>query len=201
MSPNYDKVASVYDALARVVFGSSQEKAKKQHLSKIKGGDKILIIGGGTGSILEYIPNYELEVDYVDSSNNMIERAKKRERKKISVHFHCIDIFQFRESDYDVVICNFFLDQFNTEKANALVGIIHQKLNPSGLVLFSDFVNSKRLRHRILIKSMYLFFESTAKLGKVILSDYKILFLRQGFILLSNTFVTGNIRSDLYIKA
>lgn len=200
MNPNYDKVALIYDGLARIVFGLSLEKAKKQHLNNIKDGDKVLIIGGGTGSILKYLGDYKVQVDFVDSSFKMMEKAKRRARNKMSIHFHCLDIFQFAGRNYDVIICNFFLDQFSVNRADAVVGLIHQKLKSSGLVLVSDFLNSQRLRHRFLIKTMYLFFRITTNLKKVILTDFKILFLRHGFISLSNTFVAGNIRSDLYKK-
>ena len=47
MMPDYDRIASIYDPLAKLVFGNSLERAKKTHLEYLKAGTKVLVVGGG----------------------------------------------------------------------------------------------------------------------------------------------------------
>ena len=65
----------------------------------------MLIVGGGDGEILNYLPNkLELQISYVELSSNMITIAKNRSID-VEVSFYNRDIRSF-EGDHDVVIAN-----------------------------------------------------------------------------------------------
>ncbi|MES1218101.1 MAG: methyltransferase domain-containing protein, partial [Bacteroidota bacterium] len=90
MPDNYDKIAKYYDQLSRVVFGRTLIQAQKALLKFITPGTNILIIGGGTGIILEEISKIyssDLTITYVEISRNMIEIAEKRNWKQNEVYF------------------------------------------------------------------------------------------------------------------
>ena len=53
--PNYNNIAWIYDWLAKVVFGRKQELASRAFLRIIPNDAKILVIGGGTGKIINYL--------------------------------------------------------------------------------------------------------------------------------------------------
>jgi len=80
MLNNYNGIAKFYDMLSRIVFQKSIIKAQVYLIQFISEGDKIIIVGGGTGWILEEISRLEkknISVVYVEKSSAMIDLAKK----------------------------------------------------------------------------------------------------------------------------
>ena len=65
------------------------EQAKAAHIDLIQPKSRVLIVGGGSGSMLSYLakdcPN--CQVDYVEVSGAMMQRAKKRDVKNLQVKF------------------------------------------------------------------------------------------------------------------
>ena len=88
--PNYNHLAWIYDWLAKIVFGNNQEIAKQAFLTHIPDKAKVLIVGGGTGKIIDYLRdlNKQLVVDFVEPSANMMIRAKKREVSHLQINFY-----------------------------------------------------------------------------------------------------------------
>jgi spermidine synthase len=81
MAGNYDNSASFYDGLSRLVFGRTLIAAQVAFLSSIPKNAKVLIIGGGTGWILEEITRLYpsgLTITYVEISANMMALSQKR---------------------------------------------------------------------------------------------------------------------------
>ncbi|MEP5106138.1 MAG: methyltransferase type 12, partial [Ekhidna sp.] len=62
---DFDFVAPIYDRLSKLVFGKSLIKAQAYHLKVIGDKDRVLILGGGTGKLLEFIPKSG-ELDFVE---------------------------------------------------------------------------------------------------------------------------------------
>ena len=144
----FDAVAPYYDLLARTVFGNQIQAAQEHNLSCIKDGDKILILGGGTGWILRALKNtYQLKVWYVEASSTMLRLARATTNDLGS---HEITFIHGTESDvppeekFDIIILNFFLDLYPT---NEIVGLM-RKLTPAlaaeGQLLVTDFLATKR---------------------------------------------------------
>ena len=55
MNPDFNTVARPYDFISRLVFGDSLVEAQTSLLHYIPSNSQILIVGGGTGWILEEI--------------------------------------------------------------------------------------------------------------------------------------------------
>jgi ubiquinone/menaquinone biosynthesis C-methylase UbiE len=58
MLNNYDRIARIYDKLSRMVFGKSIVRAQQSILPFITTPARMLIVGGGTGWILEEIARF-----------------------------------------------------------------------------------------------------------------------------------------------
>lgn len=155
----FDVLSSIYDGLARTVFGKSVVESQIVFLNQVPADSKILILGGGTGWLLEAIEetNRSCEIWYVELSAGMINRARKRKLKN-PVHF-----IQGTEEDipmrqFDVVMTNFYLDLFSDKKLKEVIERINQRMKPAAYWLITDFVEGGNWWQSVLLKLMYRFF-------------------------------------------
>ena len=115
MIGKYNRLAFFYDALGTIAFGGALSRANSLFIKHIPPNSNILILGGGTGKILENLPP-DSRVDYVDFSSAMITKAKAR-KTRANVAFYESDFFDFDiQKRYDLIVCPFFLDQFSAEE-------------------------------------------------------------------------------------
>jgi tRNA (cmo5U34)-methyltransferase len=161
MINHYDKLASYYDTLARFVFGRDIVECQIDLIPFTSAPLRVLILGGGTGWILPEmllrIPN--AVVTYVEASNAMIEKARSRMGTSSRITFiHATDDSLDKYFKCDLVITNFFVDQFDLPYTLDLSQRVYASLSDTGIWLISDFVQSSRLKNRILLRTMYLFF-------------------------------------------
>lgn len=177
---NYNTVAWFYDALSSLVFGSSIKKAQIDLLPLIPANSKLLIVGGGTGWILEEITKLHpsgLKITYVDSSSKMIERSKQRNYADNKVQFMEASIEQYLLPDtghlYDVIITPFIADCFSQEAWQQVFTKLDASLQPNGLWFYTDFqLNDKSpLWQKLLLKLLYLFFRITCRIPAKQLPD------------------------------
>ena len=179
-SNNFDGVAWCYDWLASCIFGNAIKKAQISHLHNIEGQKSVLILGGGTGYILETLLeiNPGLEITYLEKSKRMITKSMDRvhpERQNKLV-FANEELEEWKsDQTYDIVICPFFLDVFNEENLTSnIIPKIRNLLKPGGNLLVSDFQHSeKRFWHQPLMTFMHLFFRITCRLESQQLSDIR----------------------------
>ena len=159
-SPNYRVVASYYDLLAKIIFGERMEKAKQAHLHLISNYQKVLVVGGGTGKLIDYIDELKnsVVVDFVDSTSKMISKARGRKPDNIDVNFYETPILEFDGEGYDVIFTNFFLDQFSEQGVIEIIEHLKSKLVPDGIILFSDLIQTNDIRDQIFDKIIYFFF-------------------------------------------
>jgi tRNA (cmo5U34)-methyltransferase len=153
----YDAIAPFYDSLARIVFGKSVVLAQVVHFSLIPPNPTVLILGGGTGWLLEELLGQKPQsrIWYLEASVKMMALAKKRVSPDAHVHFIHGDLNSVpHDIQYDVVIANFFLDQFSENDAKNILAGIKAILIPEGLFLIADF-QTDRLWKRIFAKAMY----------------------------------------------
>ena len=200
---NYKHIAWIYDWLAKIVFGRKQELAMKAFLDKIPDKAKILVVGGGTGKIINYLEDlsYQLEIDFVEPSANMISRAKKRQVSHLQVNFHHHSILELKTADYDVIITNFFFDQFSQGQAQLILQHLKPKLRPNGSLIFSDFVSTKYLWDRLVTRLMLYFFQITANIRVNKFPSYNSLFSELGFYENSSKKICRNIKATTYSLA
>ncbi len=159
---SYNLVARYYDKLSRLVFGDTLLQAQSYFLDRIPNGRRILIAGGGTGWILEEIPARQpsvLEITYVDTSEEMIRLAKKRNQGNNLVKFITGPVENIAaDCLFDVVITPFFFDNFKEDTVRKLFSAIEKNLDKEGIWLYTDFRNTRGLRKKLLLKIMYAFF-------------------------------------------
>jgi ubiquinone/menaquinone biosynthesis C-methylase UbiE len=173
---NYDRVASLYDRLSRLVFQRSQVDAQVSLLQYIPAGSQLLIVGGGTGWILEHLPPQGLTVTYVEISANMIALSRKRNLQQNTVVFIHLPVESFvPQHDYDVIITPFLFDNFAPERAQPVFRQLHHLLRKDGMWLFTDFEKS-RWWHKVLLKTMYTFFRLVAAVEAKSLYDMSACF-------------------------
>jgi ubiquinone/menaquinone biosynthesis C-methylase UbiE len=156
----FDYVAPLYDSLARLVFGKSIVDAQTYFLNQIPPHARVLILGGGTGWLLERLLRAEPTcfVWYVEKSSKMIERSRKRKTDNRVYFIHGTEENIPADLKFDVIITNFYLDLFLDSTLQHIMQHIHLYTLPTTRWLVSEFVNSGKWWHRWLLKVMYFFF-------------------------------------------
>lgn len=193
-----DLLPSFYDFLADLIFRSQIKKATTEFFDCISEGDKVLIIGGGTGWILEQLKQRQLKVTYIDILEGMVRKARKR-KFSFPVEFISGSYTYAPNEKFDVIITPFFLDMFSNGKIGHVVQHISTLLKKDGIWLFSDFIPSNKIHHRVLIKIMYLFFSLFYKIEEWRLPDYDKCFSKNGYkVLKRKDSYSGLITSRIY---
>jgi cyclopropane fatty-acyl-phospholipid synthase-like methyltransferase len=207
MDPDFDKVARPYNFISRLVFGNSLIEAQVSSLHAILPNSHILIVGGGTGRILEEIAKIYssgLEISYVENSSAMINLSKKRSWQENTVTFFHQPIQEFlMDKQFDVIITPFFFDLFKREKVEMLFFDLDKKLNKDGLWLYTDFIPEKYQIHlwqKILLKTMYFFFGITSKVEARELIDMDLYFTKVYTKISENWFYGRFVRAVVYQK-
>ena len=173
MSANFDRVAPFYDRLAQWVFGDSIRASQAYFLKEIRQGSKVLILGGGTGNILQDLDQLarKMQVTYLESSGEMLRLS----REKLPFKFLSVRFIQGTEKnippgEFDVVITAFFLDVFDESKLPEIMETLYDHLANGGIWLQTDFTRTRVPWQRLLVKGMYLFFRVFTNLpGKKLL--------------------------------
>ena len=164
MTTNYDKIAGIYDFISRAIFGKALVNAQVCLLKYIPANSRILIVGGGTGWILEEIAKIHagLTIDYVESSQKMIALSKKRNDGSNQVNFINLPAENYiTEERYDVLLTPFFFDNFKADKIQVIFTKLNGLLKKEEIWLYADFVDNGRIWQKIVLKTMYLFFRIT----------------------------------------
>lgn len=208
MKNNYDKLARYYDRLSRTVFRRSIINAQVCLLPYIKERNTVLIVGGGTGWILEEIAKVRpagLKIDYVEISAEMIRLSKKRDCKQNDVRFIHASVETFVLLDvYDVVLTPFLFDNFSADNAALVFDKLHAALKTGGQWLFVDFVYDDergKLWQRLLLKTMYTFFRLICNVEGSSLNDMGAMFAKFRYQLVFEKFHYGRfIWSAVYKK-
>lgn len=156
----FDLLAPIYDSLARLVFGKALVESQTSFLDRIPTGAEILILGGGTGWLLEKISgqNKSCKILYVDVSAEMIKRAGLRKTQDEIQFVQGTEMDIPTELKFDVVITNFYFDLFSDKNLMQIVRHLqrHKKANALWFVTeFQDVV----WWHGAMLRLMYFFFK------------------------------------------
>lgn len=165
MPNNYDAAAWFYDGLAQLVYGKSLINAHLFLLKYIPPQSKILIVGGGTGWILEEISRVHpasLKIVYVEISSKMTALSKKRNCGKNEVTFINLGIEDYPiEENFDLILTPFLFDNFSKERVENVFQQLDKHLKKEGLWLLCDFQvqdNKNSIWQKVLLQTMYWFF-------------------------------------------
>jgi ubiquinone/menaquinone biosynthesis C-methylase UbiE len=205
---NYNKIAGIYDFLSRVVFQKSIINAQKFLLQHISPDNKILIVGGGTGWILEELSkmyNEGVEITYVEKSSQMITLSKQKNIQHNTIEFINKSIEEFStEKKFNAVFTAFLFDNFQQEKIELVFSKLNQLLKPNGLWLYADFINHKNNSawwQKFLLKTMYLFFKLTCNIEAQQLIDMSSYFEGSYNKISEEHFYHNFIKAVVYKKA
>ncbi len=185
------------------MYGTTLEIAKISLFCKIPTHANVLFIGGGTGTSLKTLvllqPN--VQVDYVEVSEQMSMRAKAQMNFADGINFINLPIEKFKGEKYDVIITEFFFDLFTKDKIKQLMPHIMLKLNIDGCWIDTDFRPTTKLAQRVILKMMYLFFNLTVGLKTLSLVDVQKLYPTNSFTLtIEKKYKKGFVTSRLFTR-
>lgn len=186
---SFDLIAPLYDALSRVVFSRSLERAQRVFLPKTPLNSTVLLIGGGTGFLLAELltqcqPRHVL---FLEASAKMLTRARRRVQDHPlagRVEFRHGTESNLRSGDvFGVIIIPFVLDLFPEAmlKFRFLPPLIRATA-PGGSWLVTDFVYSSCLHHRLVLKTMYRFFGLVSGIEARQLPDWRRMLAEVGLV-------------------
>jgi ubiquinone/menaquinone biosynthesis C-methylase UbiE len=203
VASNYDNAAWFYDGLSRVVYGNTLVKAQVYLLQYIQPNSKVLIVGGGTGWILEELTKLHpsgLQVTYIEVSTKMMAISKKRNTGKNQVLFINDAIENISEiADFEVVITPFLFDNFTEQTLQKVFYHINGLLKPTAIWLNTDFQLTGKWWQSALLKSMLLFFKVLCRIESTEIHDIKPYFIKNGYkMVASKTFFKKFITSQIY---
>lgn len=184
---DFDAIAPIYDKLAQLVFLGSIHKSQTIFLDKMEPEQTLIILGGGSGKILEKLDQLStpLKVDFVEPSGNMIEKAQKRilDSSNLNITFHQKRFEEFVcQETYDWVHCGFFLDLFKKESLKEVLVSVKTMMNTNSKLLVCDFrIDQNNYWQTSLTKVMHLFFKTFAKLESDKLQNIEEQLKQSGF--------------------
>lgn len=192
---NFNSLAPFYDRLKYLVFGRSLEQAGAHFLKEIRPKDSVLVLGGGTGEVLNHLLHAR-KVVFVDKSAAMIKRARSHSFGE--VEFHCADIMNLTSGvRFEWIICPFFLDSFGEHTLPVVLSRIRELMYPGAQVIITDF-KPRSLHHRMLVWLMYRFFILWTKLDARDLPNFKQSLSNQGFTELKTKEFSFGVFSSIY---
>jgi ubiquinone/menaquinone biosynthesis C-methylase UbiE len=175
MAANFNNSAWFYDQLARLVYGRALIKAQVYLLRHIAADSKVLIVGGGTGWILEELTKLQpagLAVTYVDISAKMMALSKKRNIGDNEVVF-VNDAIEHTDliPGFDFVLTPFLLDNFTEDNLSTIFTSIDKLLKKDGCWLNASFQLTGNWWQKFLLKSMFIFFRVVCRVESKKLPD------------------------------
>ncbi len=158
---NFDRVAGFYDWMAKLVFGGAILSSQIAFQELIQKNHAVLILGGGSGKLLERLPPVR-GVDYIEKSKKMIQLASRRTTLN-HIEFHQQDFLHWSfDRKYDAILCPFFLDCFGPENLDRVLTQVTKHLTHGGLLFVADF--ERKYTPQVLSKIMHYFFAITTNL-------------------------------------
>jgi ubiquinone/menaquinone biosynthesis C-methylase UbiE len=204
---NYDTLAKHYDFLSRLVFQKSQVNAQVCLLHYVSANNSILIVGGGTGWILEELTkrfSSGLVIDYVEISAKMIVIAKQRNHAGNKVTFINMPIEDFNgKNTYDIILTPFLFDNFLFNKAELVFNKLDGLLKTTGKWLQVDFIYDKtksKFWQKALLKTMYFFFKIVCHIEASELINMDVFFNKKYHVVFETWHYFKFIKSSVYEK-
>ncbi|HWZ03025.1 MAG TPA: class I SAM-dependent methyltransferase [Mucilaginibacter sp.] len=203
MPANYNNSAWFYDRLSGLVYGKALINAQVYLLQFIPPKSNLLIVGGGTGWILDEITGIHpsgLQITYVEVAPKMIAISKTRDTGGNKVIF----INDAMENvplidDFDIVVTPFLFDNFTQQTFQKVFTHIHPLLKPGSLWLNCDFQLKGKWWQKVLLKSMFLFFRMICDIEASTLPDIDKQFNQYGYkTIATQTFFGEFIISQVY---
>jgi ubiquinone/menaquinone biosynthesis C-methylase UbiE len=179
MKNDFDRIALIYDLIARLFFGSVWKKVQLAPMDHLTNSNQILIVGGGTGKILEGF-HKDQHIVYVERSIKMLDQAMKRSVQCRVDFVHDDYLYWKPEVKFDAIVFPFFLDCFQETELDRILTKSHKELSKKGALHVTDFVKN-RWHQNFLIRFMHLFFRIVTGLSSSKLLDIQSHVLKNDF--------------------
>ncbi|RDV14652.1 class I SAM-dependent methyltransferase [Pontibacter diazotrophicus] len=206
----FHRIASFYDRLARLVYSDALEQAQLSLLPHLPQKGRVLVIGGGSGWILDQLllTGKQLDILYLDAAPAMLQRAQYR-FERFQLPHQCMVSFRLGNEQalqpheqFGVVITPFLLDLFPPSRLTQLMQTLSAALTPTGRWLFADFWPMQQpppLRQQLLVWGMYTFFGLVSGVKAKQLPDYATHFSSLGFEeKYSSNFYGGMVQAKVF---
>ncbi len=196
MSASYNNSAWFYDSLSRLVYGRALINAQVYLLQFIPAGSNILLVGGGTGWILDELTKLHpsgLQITYVEVAADMMARSRQRNVGQNAVTFINDAVENVDPAaTFDVIITPFLFDNFTTETTDKVFRHLHRLLKFDGTWLNCDFQLTGKWWQTVLLKSMFLFFRLICRIEASKLPDVGTLFNAYNYQAISQNYFYGD---------
>lgn len=163
MAANYNNAAWFYNGLSRLVYGNALVDAQVYLLQYVPSHANLLIVGGGTGWILDELTRIYpagLKITYVEISEKMTALSQQRHLGSNEIVFINDDVENvLLPSDFDVIITPFLFDNFTDDNLKKMFAHIKGLVKPEGLWLNTDFQLTGKWWQNVLLKTMFVFFK------------------------------------------
>jgi ubiquinone/menaquinone biosynthesis C-methylase UbiE len=205
MAANYNNSAWFYDPLSKLIYGKALVRAQVYLLQFIAAQSSILVVGGGTGWILEEITKAHpsgLKITYVEVAANMMALSRKRNTGNNEITFiHNAVENIVLQNEFDLVLTPFLFDNFTEENMQKIFEHIHRRLKPGGIWLNTDFRPTDKWWQKILLQSMLLFFRLVCRIEARKLPAIEQCFEKHGYKVMDQKSFFGDfILSTVYEK-
>lgn len=206
MAANFNNSAWFYDRLSRLVYGHALINAQLYLLGFVEPGSRVLIVGGGTGWVLEELTKIHpagLHITYVEIAAAMMDLSKKRDTGRNDIVYIQNAIEQVNLTPgFDVVITPFLFDNFTEQTLHTVFTHIHALLRQQGLWLNADFQLTGKWWQRFLLKSMFIFFRLICGIEAGKLPEIKTRFTTNNYAMVDEkTFFNDFIVASVYENA
>lgn len=200
---SFDRVAWIYDTLARLVFGNAVDKSQEALLRHLPESGNLLLLGGGTGRFLPELWRLRpaLSITFIDASHEMIRRAKARQAPGQKVQFIHGTERDIPSGMYDSILTPFYLDMFEGEVLDEILNVLSSHVVQNGTWLVADFNDSGRWWQAIMLNSMYLFFRWTTGIQAAHLADLETALNKLGWRESDQaTYYRGFIKASFFVR-
>ncbi|MEL6842009.1 MAG: class I SAM-dependent methyltransferase [Bacteroidota bacterium] len=209
---NFDRVATFYDRLARLVFGRWLDQSRRLILSELPVSQRTLIIGAGSGDMLFALSERKIlsQVVFLEPSRRFLRQAQvswghKPYHQEISVQWENRSLQAYHtKENFDLITTDYFLDLFREAECKQLLKKIDDLLTPDGYWLNIDFCHNEHTAWwwKPIRCLMYRFFALAAGVPARRLEDVGRLAREQGFVCIDAKWMAaGGIEVSLWRKA
>ena len=191
---SFDVLAPHYRWMEFVLAGEKLQRCRTAFLNEAEAHD-VLILGEGNGRFLVECRRRlaNARITCVDQSARMLELARKRlvrlglySDHVTFVHADALELAP-PENAFDLVVTHFFLDCFQPEQVEKIVGKLSRAATAQASWLMSDFQlpasGLRQCRARIILWMMYLFFRAATALPARRLTNPDGFLKAHGFVL------------------
>jgi ubiquinone/menaquinone biosynthesis C-methylase UbiE len=210
---SFDALAPHYRWMELLLAGEKLQRCRTAFLNRIPPPENILIWGEGNGRFLVECRRawHQARIVCADASGRMLTIAKRRlEQNRLDaqeIEFLRADVLDWSppKQEFDLIVTHFFLDCFRAEQIQVIVNKLGTAARQKAAWLVADFqapeFGFQRLRAKLILKVMYLFFRMATRLPATVLTRPDPFLSHREFVLKARRVSEwGLLHSDLWLR-